>query len=168
MYWFPDLTHMFSKFVFFVLPFWVFTLSSASPDDGGGDLSLSLGSSAATKLVQNAMIGALRSPRFIELNVASQQNARYSIAHIYSLNKVAVGWFTYLVSLFSNFTVFCLLRCVECSLLGRSDQRGSAECDAEFKLADQYDCAAHFSGRQTDQTQCFGLKLWILFLVLLW
>uniref|UniRef100_A0A914GW96 Uncharacterized protein n=1 Tax=Globodera rostochiensis TaxID=31243 RepID=A0A914GW96_GLORO len=84
----------------FLLKFGVFSpilfcsalLFVAGSDVGSSaDLELSIGSSAATKLVQGALDGALRSPRFIELELASRNSPRHAVAHVYSLNRVNVG-----------------------------------------------------------------------------
>ncbi|KAL3077126.1 hypothetical protein niasHS_013115 [Heterodera schachtii] len=60
--------------------------------DSSNDLELSIGSSAATKLVQGAIDGTLRSPRFIELELASKNSPRHALAHVYSINRVNVGF----------------------------------------------------------------------------
>lgn len=83
--------------------------SSASSDaDGGGDVGVSLGSSAATKLVRNAVESALRASRYIKFEIESKPDARYSVAHVTSLNRVAVGGFC-LCFMHSGFCLFLII-----------------------------------------------------------
>lgn len=80
----------------FILLLLLHCLAATNPSsnfgDGSGDIGVSLGSSAATKLVRNAIDHVLRSPRFIELDLNSWKDPWFKeVARLDSRNRVTIG-----------------------------------------------------------------------------
>jgi hypothetical protein len=63
---------------------------------GDGDLGFTIGSSAASKLVRNAVDGQLRQPRLMQIDVNSANDPWFNeVARLDSRNRIAIGLFIY-------------------------------------------------------------------------